>query len=83
MTGLLDEFPALSRSKWRVLGFRFGICMFGFILGLPMTTRVRITAFSISSFQFQAIIHNAYQFMFEWGFFLFHFEFKKIAHLIT
>lgn len=39
MTGLLDEFPALSRSKWRVLGFRFGICMFGFILGLPMTTR--------------------------------------------
>lgn len=39
MTGLLDEFPALSRSKWRVLGFRFGICMTGFLLGLPMTTR--------------------------------------------
>lgn len=50
MTGLLDEFPAISRSKWRVLGFRFGICMFGFILGLPMTTRVRITALSMSPF---------------------------------
>lgn len=41
MTGLLDEFPSISQSKWRVLGFRFGICVLGFILGLPMTTRVR------------------------------------------
>nr|XP_022323366.1 sodium- and chloride-dependent glycine transporter 1-like [Crassostrea virginica] len=39
MTGLLDEFPSISQSKWRVLGFRFGICVLGFILGLPMTTR--------------------------------------------
>lgn len=40
MTGLLDEFPALSKSRWRVLGFRFAVCMSGFLLGLPMTTRV-------------------------------------------
>lgn len=82
MTGLLDEFPALSKSKWRVLGFRFGICMLGFILGLPMTTRVRNDCiFSVfllfpSHYRQCLLIHDGV------GFFCVP-VIKKIAHLIT
>lgn len=45
MIGLFDEFFVILRLKWWVFGFWFGICMFGFILGLLMIIRVRIIVF--------------------------------------
>ena len=40
LTGILDEFPALKKTKLRTILFRGGACAFGFLMGLPMTTGV-------------------------------------------
>nr|WLN44356.1 ORPHAN1 [Sinonovacula rivularis] len=38
LTGLLDEFPILRRSKKNTILFRLAACVSGFLLGLPMVT---------------------------------------------
>jgi len=41
LTGLIDEFPWISKSRKRTIMFRAGACIMGFLLGLPMVTEVR------------------------------------------
>ncbi|KAL4217326.1 hypothetical protein ACF0H5_023777 [Mactra antiquata] len=38
LTGLLDDFPRISKSKTGTVLFRAGYCLLGFVLGLPMVT---------------------------------------------
>lgn len=38
LTGIIDEFPALKKTKLRTILFRACACTLGFLLGLPMTT---------------------------------------------
>ncbi|XP_021364323.1 sodium- and chloride-dependent glycine transporter 1-like isoform X2 [Mizuhopecten yessoensis] len=38
ITGLMDQFSNILNTKWRKIGFRFLICLTGFLLGLPMVT---------------------------------------------
>ncbi|KAJ8305092.1 hypothetical protein KUTeg_017355, partial [Tegillarca granosa] len=47
ITGIMDEVIGFLKTKWHVVGFRFMICMTGFLLGLPMVTRGGFYLFDI------------------------------------
>ncbi|XP_053385805.1 sodium- and chloride-dependent glycine transporter 1-like [Mercenaria mercenaria] len=38
LTGVLDDFPSITKSKFKTVLFRAGYCIVGFVLGLPMVT---------------------------------------------
>ncbi|XP_060608384.1 sodium- and chloride-dependent glycine transporter 1-like isoform X2 [Ruditapes philippinarum] len=38
LTGVLDDFPSIRRSKYKAILFRASYCIVGFVLGLPMCT---------------------------------------------
>lgn len=44
LTGVLDDIPALGKSKKGSILFRAGFCFVGFLLGLPMVTGVSFTS---------------------------------------
>ncbi|BFZ15628.1 hypothetical protein BsWGS_18667 [Bradybaena similaris] len=39
MTSIIDEFPHFFKQKKRQFLFRISVCLFGFILGIPMVTQ--------------------------------------------
>lgn len=39
ITACLDEYPSMFRTRRRVIIFRMGVCVAGFLLGLPMVTQ--------------------------------------------
>ena len=40
MTGVVDRFPKVNRSKWTRFGAVIGVCCVGLMMGLPCTTQV-------------------------------------------
>lgn len=38
LTGVLDDFPTITKSRFYTVLFRAGYCIVGFLLGLPMVT---------------------------------------------